>query len=248
MPARFFAPDARAPGDRLSLPADEAAHLTRVLRLRAGDRIRIFNGRGGEFEARIEAIARTAVCVAIERAADGATEPRIAVTLAQAVLKGDRMDGVVRDAVMLGAAAIQPVLSARSETTLPMLERGGRRSRWERLAIASSKQCGRARLPAIHPPCTFEALVAARDASGAAATVMFVEPGASREAVPLSALVGERPQEVMVVLGPEGGWTAQEIAAGARAWRLVTMRLPTLRADAMPSVALAALFATWQEI
>src|SRR5690606_19971092 len=139
-----------------ALPPEEAAHLARVLRLRPGDAIRVFNGRGGEFDARVDEVSRQHVQVTIGAAAPAAVEPTIGVVLAQAVLRTDRMDAAVRDAVMLGVAGIQPVVSTRSETTLAALDRADRTSRWARIAVSSAKQCGRATLPPIHVPCTFE--------------------------------------------------------------------------------------------
>ena len=87
-----------------------------------------------------------------------APEARLQVTLAQAVLKGDKMDDVVRDAVMIGATAIRPILTARTETTAAILEKGRRQERWERVAISSAKQCGRAIVPPILEPVAFDAL------------------------------------------------------------------------------------------
>ena len=116
--ARFFAPAAGVPGDRILLPVDEAEHLTRVLRLSSGDRVRVFNGRGAEFEAVVDAADREGVRLTIGAPCVPAPEPRVAITLAQAVLKGDKMDDVVRDAVMMGVAAIHPIVTARSEISL----------------------------------------------------------------------------------------------------------------------------------
>src|SRR2546426_11773221 len=106
--ARFYVPDAHAPGDLVALPDEEADHLTRVLRLKAGDAVRVFNGRGHEFDAVVDQAGKSGVHVRVGRAAQPAPEPRVAITLAQAVLKGDKMDDVVRDATMLGVAEIQP--------------------------------------------------------------------------------------------------------------------------------------------
>src|SRR5262245_54097552 len=91
MVARFHAPDAHATGALVALPAEEGAHLTRVLRLRAGDAVRVFNGGGREFAAVVEHAAKASVRVRIGVALEPAPERRVAVTLAQAVLKGDKM-------------------------------------------------------------------------------------------------------------------------------------------------------------
>jgi 16S rRNA (uracil1498-N3)-methyltransferase len=248
MHARFHAPDATTSGETVSLPPEEAAHLIRVLRLKSGDRVRIFNGRGGEFDATIEHTDKRAVRIRLGAALDTAIEPRVAVTLAPAVLKGDKMDAVIRDAVMIGAAAVQPIVAVRSETTLSMVRRAARRERWERIAIASAKQCGRAVVPAILAPCGLDALL--RDIAEVRLpnpALMFVEPAAAADATPLADLAGERPLQATVLVGPEGGWAPDEIAAGAAACRLLTLRSPTLRAEAMPLVAMAVLFARWGE-
>ena len=86
-------------------------------------------------------------------------EPCVAVTLGQAVLKGDKMDDVVRDAVMLGVADVLPVVSARSETTLAALRKARRVERWQRIAISSAKQCGRAVVPTVHEPARLTTIV-----------------------------------------------------------------------------------------
>ena len=181
-------------------------------------------------------------------ACDAAPEARVAVTVIQAVLKSDKMDDVVRDAVMLGATAIQPVITARTETTRAALERGRRRERWERVAVSSAKQCGRAVVPAIHEPESFEAIMALideRQLPGPA--LMLVEPEASAETASLSDIEGPPPREASLLAGPEGGWTPDEIAAASGRCRLTTLGGRTIRGDAMALVAMAALFAKWGE-
>jgi 16S rRNA (uracil1498-N3)-methyltransferase len=247
--ARFHAPDVQATGDLAALPDDEAQHLTRVLRLKVGDAVRVFNGRGGEFEAIIDRAGRNGVAVRAGAPREAAREARVSLTLAQAVLKGDKMDDVVRDAVMVGVAAIQPVVATRSEVTRAALERGKRRERWRRVAVSSAKQCGRAVVPAIFEPLSFEMLaqtVAAARLPGPA--LMLVEPGASLEQVALGDIDPAPPRDATLVIGPEGGWTADEIAAAAGLCRLLTLGGRTIRADAMATVAIAALFARWGEL
>ena len=248
MNARFHAPDAAASGDVVTLPDEEAQHLTRVLRLKAGDAVRVFNGRGDEFDAVIEQTGKSSSSVRIGARRTAAAEPRVAVTLAQAVLKGDKMDDVVRDAVMMGAAAIQPLITTRAEITRAALERGNRRERWQRIAVSSAKQCNRAVVPAILPPCEFADLPKAlTDLQLPSPALMLVEPGASAEAVPLGEIDATPPREVTLLVGPEGGWTAEEVQRGGDFCRLVSVGGRTLRADAMAIVAVAALFTRWQE-
>jgi 16S rRNA (uracil1498-N3)-methyltransferase len=246
--ARFHAPEARR-GERVVLGDEEARHLTRVLRLDVGAVVAVFDGRGREFHAVVAAIGKHQVELEVGESKAPAPEPRIAIVLLQAVLKGDKMDGVVRDAVMLGVAAIQPVVTARAEVSLATLQRARRRERWERIAIAAAKQCGRAVVPPVREPVDIALLIGA----GEAATVpeprvMLVEPGASADATPLSGLDSVAPAQASLLIGPEGGWTAEEVAAAAASWRLMTMGGRTLRADAMATIAVAALFAKWGEL
>jgi 16S rRNA (uracil1498-N3)-methyltransferase len=240
--ARFFAPAAGATGDRILLPVDEAEHLTRVLRLSTGDRVRVFNGRGAEFEAVVDAADRDGVRLRIGARCAPAPEPRVAVTLAQAVLKGDKMDDVVRDAVMIGVAAIQPIVTARSEISIAALSRSRRRERWERIAVSSAKQCGRAVVPTIHEPCA----LTSTEIGVPRPVFVLVEPGVS-SGVRLGDLDPAIPAEATLVVGPEGGWTPEEVQAATALGSLVTLGGRTLRADAMALVALAALFTRWRE-
>jgi len=248
--ARFFAPAAGVPGDRILLPVDEAEHLTRVLRLSSGDRVRVFNGRGAEFEAVVDAADREGVRLTIGPPCVPAPEPRVAITLAQAALKGDKMDDVVRDAVMMGVAAIHPIVTARSEISLASLTRGRRRERWERIAVSSAKQCGRAVVPSIAEPRQFNASAASsartRGEDFPSPVFILVEPNTSA-GVALANLEVSIPDRATLVVGPEGGWTTEEVAAAATLGTLVTLGQRTLRADAMALVALSAMFARWGE-
>ena len=249
MYARFHAPDAERAGDVVALPPEEAQHLIRVLRLKVGAAVRVFNGRGAEFDAMVSAVTKAGAQVRIGAGCEAAAEAHVAVTLAQAVIKGDKMNDVVRDAVMMGVAAIQPLVTTRSEVTLASLRRGHRRERWQRIAVSSAKQCGRAVVPVILEPRAFEAVAASlADMTLPGPGLMFVEPSVSADALSLGDLDATPPRETTVLVGPEGGWTAEEIERGSTACRLVTLGGRTLRADAMAIVALTALFTLWREI
>jgi len=246
--ARFHAPDAHATGAVVALPAEEAEHLTRVLRLKRGDDVIVFNGQGLAFEATVQHAKKDTADVLLGARHAAAPEPRVAITLVQAVLKSDKMDDVVRDAVMLGVAAVQPIVATRSEVTLASLARGGRKERWERIAVSSAKQCGRAVVPAILDPEPFGAvasMVDRRQLPGPA--LMLVEPNAGAEVVSLNELDAQAPREASVLVGPEGGWTPAEIASASERCRLITLGGRTIRGDAMALVAVASLFTKWGE-
>jgi 16S rRNA (uracil1498-N3)-methyltransferase len=245
---RFYAPDARTVGDVISLPHEEAEHLTRVLRLKRGDSVIVFNGRGLAFDAIVESAHKNAAAVSIGTQRSAAPEPRVAITLVQSVLKGDKMDDIVRDSVMIGVSAIQPVIATRSEVSQASLARGRRRERWARIAVSSAKQCGRAVVPVILPPEPFEEVHRfIDDRRLPAPALMLVEPGAAPGARSLRELGGQPPRTASVLIGPEGGWTDDEIGEASERCRLLTLGGRTVRADAMALVAVAALFARWEE-
>jgi len=237
---RFYLPSLDASGVG-ELGEDEAGHLTRVLRRGAGAEIDVFDGRGRMFRARVVEAERTRVVVRAEEPVAAAPEPAVQVTLVMSVLKGDKMDAVVRDATMMGVSVVQPVVAARSEVALAAFGRAGRVSRWQRIAVASAKQCGRAVVPIVHAPVTLPDWMTR---ASAATVLVLSEPSAGP-----GRSFGEvaRGQAVDLVIGPEGGWTPEEqcqfsekgacfIALGGR----------TLRADAAPVAAIAALFEAWQ--
>ncbi|MBI4485987.1 MAG: 16S rRNA (uracil(1498)-N(3))-methyltransferase [Acidobacteria bacterium] len=244
---RFFAP-AIDPGDEtVDLPREEAEHLTRVLRLGAGDTVAVFDGRGHEFLARVLAGERKSARVQIVSRLEAAPEPNVALTLAQAVLKADKMDDIIRDAVMLGVAAIQPVVTKRAEFTVAALLRGARVDRWKRVALASVKQSRRAVVPEIRTPLAFETLL---EEPPQALRVMLVEPEADAGGESVAALRGlPIPQDAAVLIGPEGGWVdAEWTAAREHGIRLITLGRRTLRADAVPVAAISVLQFMWGDL
>jgi 16S rRNA (uracil1498-N3)-methyltransferase len=243
---RFFAP-ALDPGDEtVELPRDEGEHLTRVLRLTAGDMVSVFDGRGREFLAKVASAARRDVRVQLVSRVEPAAEAAVPLTLVQAVLKSDKMDDIVRDAVMLGVAAIQPIVTHRTETTAAALRNGARVERWQRVALASVKQSRRAVLPEIRTPLTLETYLGDPPP---ALRLMLVEPSLDH-ARPF-AIVRDQPPPVdaALLVGPEGGWTEQECALAATAGaQLVTMGHRTLRADAVSVAAISVLQFLWGDL
>lgn len=234
---RFYVPRLGSPGDLQLFPPDEAQHLARVLRLAVGDEVLVFDGAGRQHRASVEMVTRSEARVRIGEPVDAAPEPGIRITLAQALLKGDKFDDVIRDATMLGASRIQPLLTARVE--LPAVRAGsvGRMERWERIAVGSAKQCGRAVVPRIGTPQTLAIFLPSHETDR---LVMLAEPGLAARG---AARVGDRatgPGSVTLLIGPEGGWTDAErdLALGHHA-TLVTLGPRTLRADAVALVALA---------
>lgn len=254
---RFFAPHTKTGDQRIDLPPDEAEHLARVLRLGVGDEVRIFDGRGHEWVARVEMVGKRRATLTLVRPATPREEPRVSITLAPAVLKGESLDEVIRDATTLGAVTVQPVVAARSEVTRTSRLGAGRVERWRRIAVAAAKQCGRAVVPAIGPPEPITVFVQQLAARSDHARIMLVEPaaagdGQSRAILTLSEYQqrhATRPEAATILIGPEGGWTSGEVTdATMSGCELVTLGRRTFRADATPLVALALFQFLWGDL
>ena len=243
---RFYAP--RLDADIVRLDGDEAHHLANVLRLGAGDEVALFDGRGAERRGRVETVGRSDVQVRVLGAVEPTAEPRVAITLAQAALKGDRMDAVVRDATMLGVVAVQPLVTRRTVVPASAVTSERVRGRWHRIAIASAKQCRRAVVPEIRPAARFDEWIGSTEGA-----YVLVEPAiegpakAGRYSVE-ELLERPAPEAATVVVGPEGGWDEAELQAAARAGCIqLTLGARTMRADAAPLIVLAVLRAVWRD-
>lgn len=186
------------PRSSIDLPEAAAHHAVRVLRLRAGDRVVLFDGRGGEYEARLAMPGRGRVTAQTGEQRTPERESPLAVTLVQAVSSGEKMDFTVQKAVELGVAAIHPVLSARSVVRLDG-ERGAKKlAHWRRIATAACEQCGRNRIPAIAEPVALE-----RYRVPAGSKILLSPSGPAK-------LADLAKGPVVLAVGPEAGFSAEE--------------------------------------
>jgi 16S rRNA (uracil1498-N3)-methyltransferase len=242
---RFHAPGVNAASASVELPEDEAEHLVRVLRLGVGDEIDVFDGHGRLWRAEIVQAGKQSARVELKEELEPAAELGLELTLVVSVLKGDKNDDVVRDAVMLGVTSIRPVISERTETSLAAMARGARIARWQRIAVASAKQCGRAVVTRVHDPAPLDWYWTEK--SGAS-RVMCVEPSVALGDV-LAPQAVPKARAVDLIVGPEGGWAVSEVAAAHDSGAmLLSLGGRTLRADAVPIIALTALLTTWGEL
>jgi 16S rRNA (uracil1498-N3)-methyltransferase len=242
---RFHVPGVTATSTSVELPEDEAEHLVRVLRLGVGAEVEAFDGRGGLWRAEVVQAGKKSAAIRTLEPLPAARELAVQLTLVASVLKGDKMDDVVRDAVMLGVAAIQPVVSERAETSMAAMARSGRVARWQRIAVSSAKQCRRAVVPPIHPAMPLDWYW---NEPTAAVRLLCVEPAASLGDVCAVQSVA-KPSALHAIVGPEGGWSVTEVAAGHDSGAiLMSLGSRTLRADAVPIVVLTALLTTWGEM
>lgn len=241
VPARFFAPDLTALEQPVALPSDEALHLVRVLRLRRGDVVAVFDGRGAEYLARVETADLKRVVVRPFESVKPPPETKVALTVAQGLLKGRKFEAVVRDLTMVGAVAVQPLVTDHSEAR----ERDP--ERWMRVAVASAKQCRRAVVPMIRFPVSFRQLV---DEDDAPLRLLLVEPEAAESNDSLGRLRnGPTPSAATLAVGPEGGWSAEEVNRACSAGFVpVTVGRRTLRADAVVVCAVSVLLFLWGDL
>ena len=243
---RFYAPpSAFAPdGARVVLSEEESRHLRDVLRLGPGDEAHVFDGGGREFACVVaEPGARKGKALLEVRgpAEPPSPESPLELTLAVALLKGEKFDLVVQKATELGAARVVPLVTRRADVRLRDGRDAERRvERWRRVALEAAKQSGRARVPAVTEPQGFESLVAVEARAGLL-RVMFAE----RAGVGLDALKAERaspPAAAAALVGPEGGWEDEEVEFARRhGWAVVTLGGRTLRAETAALIACALL-------
>ncbi len=235
---RFYCREALAPGAYIDLPEPVARHAVRVLRLPPGAPVVLFDGRAGEYEARIERIEKDRVVAALGAWRDVERESGLAVTLIQAVQSGEKMDYTVQKAVELGVSLIVPVDSRRSVTRLAG-ERAGRRvAHWQGVAAAACEQCGRNQVPQVAPVEKLENWLARPP--GVALRLMLA-PDAEQSLVDLPS-----PKSVELLIGAEGGLDPQEIVAARQVgFRPVRMGPRILRTETAGLAALAAMQALW---
>lgn len=229
---RFYAPPCAFALDTKSatLAAEEARHAREVLRLRRGDEVYVFDGKGREFRCAIREFTRDeAVLEVIEEVEPTRPESPLKLALGIALLKHDKLDLVIQKATELGVTRIIPVKSERADVHLRNEDDATRRvTRWRRIALEAVKQSGRARLPEISAPLEFESLIQ-ESFGNDALRVMLAERGGNS----LSTAVKETDaRHIVALVGPEGGWSDGEIELARESdWRVVTLGGRTLRAE-----------------
>jgi 16S rRNA (uracil1498-N3)-methyltransferase len=225
---RFYIPNPDIDDGLLKIEGDEVKHIRKVLRLKAGDEIVVFDGVGKEFEGRIVEEGRSSVRVQIQRILSPIGDSPLEVTLAQSLLKGEKMDYLIQKATELGVKGIIPFLSSRS---VPVLEKSRslkRHRRWEKIAIEASKQCGRGMIPRIEPLQDYSDML--RAASTDHLRLILWE----REGIKLKEVLkrSEEKTRIFFVIGPEGGFSQGEVEEAKRhGFVAVTLGRRIIRAE-----------------
>jgi 16S rRNA (uracil1498-N3)-methyltransferase len=236
---RVYVPDTIPAHGVFEAPPHAAHHLAHVLRLAPGDVLVVFDGRGLEYPATIERIAKSGVTLRVTEPHAVSRESPLAVTLAQGISSGERMDYTVQKAVELGVAAIQPLATERSVVRLSGERAVKRVAHWHGIAVAACEQSGRNAVPSVHPIASVAAWLAQAPPD---VLKLTLSPGAASTLHEL-----ERPQcAVVLLVGPEGGLSPRE-QDDARAAGFTALRLGprVLRTETAALAALAAMQALW---
>ena len=232
---RVFADTPLAEGARATLRGPAAAHVTRVLRLAAGDAVTLFNGDGMDYPAQIAALGHGTVEAVVTGRRAARAESPLTVTLVQGIARAERMDLVLQKATELGAAAIVPVATARSVVKLDAAGRDRKAAHWRGVAIAACEQCGRARVPDVAEPVTLTDRLARPAGAGLR---LLLSPDADTSLA--SAVRGTTAVELLV--GPEGGLDeAEEKMARGTGFRACRLGPRVLRSETAAIAALAVL-------
>lgn len=216
----------------MTLAADEAQHMRGVLRLKPGDEVFVFDGEGREYLCRIESLRRDAASLTILEEVEAASpESALDLTLALALLKGEKFDLAVQKVTELGVTRIVPVMTKLADIRLREERDAEKRTaRWRRIALEAAKQSGRARLPVIEEPLAFDSLLERASPGEDECYLMFAERSGQSLAQSLDS--SARPQILTALIGSEGGWTDEEIqSARARHWQIITLDGRILRAE-----------------
>jgi 16S rRNA (uracil1498-N3)-methyltransferase len=232
---RFYAPPSAFNSnlESVKLASDEARHLREVLRLKAGDEVYVFDGEGKEFHCRVdESLRDSARLQVVGEVAPTRSESPLQLTLAIALLKGEKFDLVVQKSTELGVASVVPVVTKLADIRLrDQTDAAKRVARWQRIALEAAKQSGRAVVPEVSNPVGLESLLQSASSDNTRSYLMFSE----RDGETLAEVRKKIPSyssSLTALVGSEGGWTNEEIdTARTAGWSVVTLGGRTLRAE-----------------
>lgn len=235
---RFYAPpSAFAPDEKsLTLSAEETRHARDVLRLQSGHEIYVFDGAGREFQCVIESIERNSTQLSVVAEVEPVRpESTLNLTLAIALLKNEKFDLVIQKATELGVTRIVPLIAERADIRLRD-RKDARVIRWQRIAHEAAKQSGRASVPEVAAPLTLHSLLivlaAQQEKSSDDVLRLLFSERCGRSLAEATGSMAGRPVKIVLMVGPEGGWTDREIELACESGcEIVTLGGRILRAE-----------------
>lgn len=230
-------------GSELEVDTEKARYLGRVLRLRVGDPVIVFNGTGMAWSANIATFSRSGATLSVRDAITVSSESPLKVHLVQGISRGERMDFVVQKATELGVKRITPLLTERGVVKLDNTRAEKRRQHWQKVAASACEQCGRVRLPLLDAPQRLDTWLSAKPQH--VEPDVILRPGATQS---LSTI--DRPAtKVCVLVGPEGGFSDAEYQlADAAGFIPVSLGPRVLRTETAATAALVILQARWGDL
>ncbi|WP_337882088.1 16S rRNA (uracil(1498)-N(3))-methyltransferase [Chromobacterium haemolyticum] len=235
---RFYIDADLSVGQTLALPDTVVRHI-QVLRLNAGDAVTLFNGRGGEYSAVLDAVMKRDAHCLIEDFDDVSRETPIWLGLAQAISGGDKMEFTLQKGVEMGVSAFQPIAAERSIVKLSGERADKRVARWQEIVISACEQSGRNAIPEVLPILSLEQWL--KQAPSADARLILSPVGSQRLAD-----IAAEPKRAWLMAGPEGGYSAREEAAALDAgWTPLKLGPRILRTETAALAAVAAIQTVW---
>lgn len=232
---RFYLPASLEVGTTLDLPAETFRHAIQVLRLSVGENLIVFNGNGGEYLARLASVSKRAASIYLEQFKALDVESPAQLSLVQAIIKPDKMDFALQKAVELGVASIQPLVTQRSVVRLGKDKAEKKVRHWQGVVIAACEQSGRTQLPKVHSPQNLNTWLQQPHAG----TRLILAPG---DYPSIQSLAADLPQPLELLIGPEGGFTEEEVhTAQAHGVQAISLGPRILRAETASLTALALL-------
>ena len=215
MKHRFFHPESASLEARVSFAGDEFHHAARVRRLRVGEEIEIFDGKGWSGTARIESLDRRSLTAVVVGVGVESREPQIRLTLSLAIIQPEKFELVLQKGTELGVVRFVPLITDRGEVPVDRIL--GKTERWRKILLEAAKQCGRSVLPEVAEPLSFVGVCGFREP-----VILF---DADSEPSTLSGPI----DRATILIGPEGGWSDEELAiargSGATFQRLGPRRM-----------------------
>jgi len=234
---RIHVPGLSRGAKEISLSGKQRHYLCNVLRMGPGDPLLLFDGSGWEFRASIISVHPGSVKIAIEQQQRGKRESPARIALAIGLLKAQKMDLVVQKASELGVYEILPVSTRRTVPALDAERAGERRTRWEKISLEASRQCGRSQVSRIGPVVPYEEVIHRADETDLAILFSAQSSGSLED---IKSLRAGEPARILVLLGPEGGFSdIEERMAVQQGFHSVCLGPRILRAETAAIVALS---------